>query len=501
MTDEEFLVLTPPERRVTLDNLARWPTTLLGESTMDGDEQTPDLRSKFPFDPALNQKIILWHGNIVELDVDAIVSSTNEAMTDRSGVCGQIFDAAGRGLDLEVQKLEGCRTGEVKQTKGFNLPARFVFHTVGPRFNQKYKTAAENALHNCYRNCLQLLKEQGLSTIGFCVINSDSRGYPREDGCHIASRTIRRFLEHYGSSIDTVVICVNRNEDFEIYNRILPLYFPRSIREETLAIKRLPEDTGNELGETVFEERKIRISAFPGAPDSDEEEEEDVPIEKAAPVTLTALQEDPDSNAKSFINHDPEAEEEEMIYHRYLRRAKSEDLSDIARMNIIYQSGKDTLGRPIVVVIGSHLPMSTSSSDIQAVLERVLLYIIRIMDPIVEKEYLLVYIHSNMKDEQQPEFAWLRNVYNIWDRKYSHNLRGLYIVSPTFWLKLFVTLLRPLLSNAFLDKMVYFDDIVDLLRVIDQEQLKLPPALFSGARLPSTKTFAPSSEELPHSDL
>lgn len=65
---------------------------------------------------------------------------------------------------------------------------RFVIHTVGPRYNQKYKTAAENALHNCYRNSLQILKENGLGTIGFCVINTEKRSYPREEAAHIAAR-------------------------------------------------------------------------------------------------------------------------------------------------------------------------------------------------------------------------------------------------------------------------------------------------------------------------
>lgn len=209
---------------------------------------------------------------------------------------------------------------------------------------------------------------------------------------------------------------------------------------------------------------------------SDEDEEDVRTLESPpeTPVVLTTLQADPDANAKAqFVRHDQETEEEELLYHRYLRRAKSEDLSDIARMNIIYNSGKDSMGRPIVVVLGSNLPSNASEQQ----LERVLLYIIKIMDPIVEREYLLVYLHTNMKDDQQPEFSWLRNVYSIWDRKYSHNLSGLFVVSPTFWLKLFLTVLRPLLSDVFLDKLRYFDDVAELLDVVDHEQLKLPPSL------------------------
>lgn len=71
---------------------------------------------------------------------------------------------------------------------------RHVIHTVGPRFNVKYRTAAESALHNCYRSTLELLKESGLSTVGFSVINSIRRGYPPEAGAHIALRTNLQLL-------------------------------------------------------------------------------------------------------------------------------------------------------------------------------------------------------------------------------------------------------------------------------------------------------------------
>ena len=74
------------------------------------------------------------------------------------------------------QDLQSCRTGEAKLTKGYNLAARYVIHTVGPRYNTKYKTAAESALFMCYRNVLQLSSEHKLSTLGLAVINTTRRG-------------------------------------------------------------------------------------------------------------------------------------------------------------------------------------------------------------------------------------------------------------------------------------------------------------------------------------
>ena len=222
------VTMLSPEASVPLASLERWYTG--GASAPVNDDplgsNVPEKRSPFPFDPVIAAKIVLWQGNLVRLEADAIVNSTNESLSDRSGLCGDIFRCAGPELAVEVAKLEGCRTGESKATKGYSLPARyvvaavaaaaqsrtcsqnkhirtyphvrislcvcvcsFVIHTVGPRYNVKYKTAAENALHSCYRSCLQVAVENELHSVGFCVVNSIKRGYPREDGAHIALRT------------------------------------------------------------------------------------------------------------------------------------------------------------------------------------------------------------------------------------------------------------------------------------------------------------------------
>jgi len=186
-------------------------------------------------------------------------------MTERNDLSKRVFAAAGKDLQVAVSKLEGCKTGEARITDGFNLHAKHVIHTVGPRYNEKYQIAAENALHNCYRNCLQLLVENDGHSIAFSVVNSEKRGYPPENGAHIAIRTVRRFLEKWGGPISTVVFCMDNDRDFTLYENTLWMYFPRSKEEEAEAIIKLPEDTGNELGETVVEERMIRIAGTPGS--------------------------------------------------------------------------------------------------------------------------------------------------------------------------------------------------------------------------------------------
>lgn len=152
------------------------------------------------------------------MEVDAIVNTTNEALTERTGCSGSIMFAGGPELATACVHSDPCRTGEAVITVAGRLAAKYVqsprhlrapvatntqqsihvvppslrhvIHTVGPKYNEKYKTAAENALHNCYRNCLRVLKENDLSTIAFPCVYTTKKGYPREAAAHIAIRTL-----------------------------------------------------------------------------------------------------------------------------------------------------------------------------------------------------------------------------------------------------------------------------------------------------------------------
>jgi hypothetical protein len=95
-----------------------------------------------------------------------------------------------------------------------------------------------------HRRSLEVLKDAGLSTIAFCVVNTERKGYPRKQAAHIAIRTIRRFLELYGNGINMVILAMDNTNDMQIYQQVLPLYFPRHPLEESKVAAMLPEDTG-----------------------------------------------------------------------------------------------------------------------------------------------------------------------------------------------------------------------------------------------------------------
>lgn len=219
--------------------------------------------SPFPFSGNLNKKVALWIGDMTQLNAHAIVNTTNEGFTDRSSLTQRILTKGGPQLRQQLkEQVKVCRTGDAKITKGFSLPARFVIHTVGPKYNQKYQTAAESALFSCYSKVLQLVRENGIKSIAIPPINTIRREYPPHEGAHIALRVVRRFLEKYGDDIDVIVFAVD-DVNIGIYELLLPLYYPRSEREEEYALYYLPKDIGGDNGEPVIPERQIRILEKP----------------------------------------------------------------------------------------------------------------------------------------------------------------------------------------------------------------------------------------------
>eukprot|EP00163_Fabomonas_tropica_P023666 TRINITY_DN41061_c0_g1_i1.p1 TRINITY_DN41061_c0_g1~~TRINITY_DN41061_c0_g1_i1.p1 ORF type:complete len:137 (-),score=44.77 TRINITY_DN41061_c0_g1_i1:64-435(-) len=100
------------------------------------------------------------------------------------------------------------------------------------------------------------------------------------------------------------------------------------------------------------------------------------------------------------------------------------------------------------------------------------------MDNVVTQDYTLVYVHTNMSSDNQPAFAWLKKVYGIFNRKYKKNLKALYIIHPTMWLKLAFWFLTPFLSKKFWKKLVYVPKLFDLFNYLDRNQVDIPDAVF-----------------------
>lgn len=158
-------------------------------------------------------------GDITKLEVEAIVNAANSSLLGGGGVDGAIHRAAGPDLVHECRLLGGCKTGQAKLTKGYQLPAMFIIHTVGPVWNGGGKNEAA-LLASCYRNSLEIALSKGIRSIAFPSISTGIFGYPIDQAARIAIETCRDFPAMDGGGLEVIFCCFSR-ADLEVYETLL----------------------------------------------------------------------------------------------------------------------------------------------------------------------------------------------------------------------------------------------------------------------------------------
>ncbi|XP_058054809.1 protein GDAP2 homolog isoform X1 [Anopheles bellator] len=488
---------------VTLGSLTRWSEHHKDSQPTDYSQfsANPDVAkhptSPFPCDGQINNRFVIWEGDISQLKVDAITNSTDKTLTEKNQTSKKSFGRAGTASTF-IHDVNQCKTGEVFVTPGFFLPSKYVIHTVSPIYSEKHKTASEAILHTCYRNVLYKARELGFGTVALCDISSVQRNFPPATSAHIALRTIRRFLEQYRAEI--VIFCLESNER-SIYEIVAPLYFPRDRLEEESALLQLPKDIGDLYGERQqLTDRQIRIIHNPqhfvmieADDDSDtsphdlemgsDVEYSNINLSLAAQLTGTAhsftqMQGDLDRQRllgdrprmvyESVLDDGLEGIEHQERYERLLRRAKTEDLSEVSGIGCLYQSGVDRLGRPVVVFCGKWFPAHNID------LEKALLYLIYLLDPIVKGDYVIAYFHTLTSSNNYPSLQWLKDVYSILPYKYKKNLKAFYIVHPTFWTKMMTWWFTTFMAPAIKTKVHSLPGVEHLYSAIAKDQLEIP---------------------------
>jgi len=155
--------------------------------------------------------------DIVTLDVDAIVNAANNSLLGGGGVDGAIHRAAGPQLLAECRALHGCKTGEAKITRGHNLLARHIIHTVGPVW-QGGQNGEPELLASCYRCSLQLAAEHELESVAFPAISTGIYGYPLAEATRVAVASVTTFLESH--DLDVIFACFD-DETRRVYEACL----------------------------------------------------------------------------------------------------------------------------------------------------------------------------------------------------------------------------------------------------------------------------------------
>ena len=175
------------------------------------------------------ERLALWQGDITRLDADAIVNAANAQLLGcfRPGhhcIDNVIHSAAGLQLREECAALMRAQgheepTGCAKLTGGYNLPARYVLHTVGPIIRGPLTEEDRTQLASCYRSCLALAEEHGLKSVAFCCISTGVFHFPKDEAARIAVHTVRDCLR--ASPLEKVVFCVHGDENRRLYEALL----------------------------------------------------------------------------------------------------------------------------------------------------------------------------------------------------------------------------------------------------------------------------------------
>ena len=192
----------------------------MDENTMDENTMDENTIDKKTLDDINKMSIRVIQADITTINVDAIVNAANSTLLGGGGVDGAIHRAAGPDLLKECRTLNGCGTGEAKITKGYDLPASHVIHTVGPVWHGGDKGEAE-LLRNAYSNSLKLAKENNISSMAFPAISTGIYGYPKDQAAKIAVETVREFLKDNDME---VIFVTFGDEDEKLYRYVLNQY-------------------------------------------------------------------------------------------------------------------------------------------------------------------------------------------------------------------------------------------------------------------------------------
>ena len=502
-----------------------------GMSGVEKTSPTPSGAVKFAVREDLNALVRVFecgeadHESPWLLDVEVVTCAANESMKMVTGArepawAGAALRArAGDELEREMARAERARTGECAMTSGCRLPARRIAHCVGPRYAEKYETAAENALCHCYVNALsKCVDECKARTIACVPVCAESKGYPSDRAAMVTVRTIRRFLERWSGKFDCVAVCAPKAAAKD-YARALSVYFPRN-DEESVASERALRDVPdcNEYGELILDERRMRIEAGPGRAasasdlfnktagvtlddDDDDRGGDDASVAPAVSSVFMSMNIDPESRRQRerlrreeegdggawwaldgadarddatplTVEDTREIEDEHARRASLLRRAESMDVSDVGDARAIYlEKHRDYIGRRVIVVVAAYVERLLKAGEEQ----RLLAHVAKEFRGVTNnpRGYVMVYHHAGGAYGAPPSVDFLRKLRVALGPSRTDTLKRVYVVHPTSALRAAIWAMDAFrVESSFCGKVEYVDTVCDLREYVRLEGTK-----------------------------
>ncbi|CAI5448580.1 unnamed protein product [Caenorhabditis angaria] len=182
-------------------------------------QEIPTLFAKYKVAKNILDRISIWNGDITRLQIDAIVNAANSRLAGGGGVDAAIHRAAGKTeLQRECRQYDGCAVGEAVITSACKIEhVKNIIHTVGPQVYSSLKSSDREKLVNCYRNSLELAKENGLKSLAFCCISTGVYGYPNDDAAESVGDFLTKYLAE-NENIERIVLVTFLFIDYELYH-------------------------------------------------------------------------------------------------------------------------------------------------------------------------------------------------------------------------------------------------------------------------------------------
>eukprot|EP01084_Bolivina_argentea_P302655 522445_1 len=437
-----------------------------------------------------------WNGDAL-LSCDAIVIPVTEDWTPISSVSHMLMNSAGSQYLEHIyrQKKHGqyISTGCAECcVDSFNLPSKHIIHCAPPKYDDRYPVASENAMNSCYWQSLEIASDLNCKTIVFPSIYPP-KFFSEQLAIHILARTVRRFLERYHESIsfESIVICVESEQQMSIYTRIFTIYFPRDAIDLKYSAKYMPAYTGNACGGTVVKLRKqhIELSPLSGSVHEDRANQSSILKRRMPDYETYDIYGNLRASLQCMVKYKAEPEkiwkaqeskkwswqkmEEayQIKYKRYWTRCRKLNLKHIEMYQFVYVGGQDRDGRDIIIFVGNRFPAKLLMNHRK--LKQSLLYIIRELHHIVDRDYIIVYLHSFVSEEENlPPISWITQCFQICKERFSKNLYQFYVIHANFRLKSWFYVLS---TKSFYKNIVYLDSITKLEHHnIDLEHIALP---------------------------